>query len=182
MVTEINFLEEKSNRNSRLLLYGLIFLVLVILAGVLIFIQRNGLESRVEQNEQKIAETEARIISFQDEHADARQLQQVLEDLAAVQAERVPVLEVYDEALNLMEDEARLSYFSYGEEGGHIIEAEFQQMEGAAAYLEQLQNSPYVTNVQLDSLSREDEGFYGIFSFKVDEGEWIGGADDAEME
>lgn len=149
---EINFLEKKENKYAFPLLCLGVFILLIIIATVTLFVQKNLLMSNVEENQVKVEALEKELLVLQNEVSDRQLLQKVEKDMENLLVEETPSYPLFQEITQLLPNDKHLEAYEMSEHGEVMIESHFKVLEDIASYIEMVDQLTYVEEVTISEI------------------------------
>lgn len=159
MNTEINFLEKKSNKYAAPVLLGIVFVILLLSAVYILFVQKENAQASIESERSKIEQIEKLLMEHQKENASAQQLQELQRDIKNIKAEALPAAALYNQLLGLLSTPDQLMGFNLEGDDQFIVDAEFATLEDVSGYVASLLEQNYVTDAQLTGVSLADSSY-----------------------
>lgn len=170
MLVEINLLPQKAEKNKTLIWLSILTVMILLIGGFVLYWFKEKNETKIEGLEQQIATTQ-QLIAVEQEKVDSSETSTSLKELeSTVQwakdypIKTVPIIQKLTRALP---EKGYLQTLTYEEVGTINLTVQFETSREAAYYLNSLQESDWVTSVNLLNLNAVT-GFYDK-QFKEDE-------------
>ena len=155
MVPEINLLpkiERKQSSNLVLILGGVLFGVLVLFLSMQLFSLKKDI-SALSSEETQLVEQRDVLVAQVSSSASAQEAQGTLaSSVTFVESISYPVSPLIDEVHRLLLENTYLRDYQFGETGVDLV-VDFETMNDLSVFVENLLNSPYFTDVQVQSIS-----------------------------
>ncbi|WP_156291457.1 hypothetical protein [Oceanobacillus salinisoli] len=168
MNSEINFMKKQPKKHTTFLWTGILSLILLIIVSGVIVLQKNNLQSEIESLESKRAQIESVLMENQDRIRSDRVLQQLRQEVMALEAEMFPAVALYKETLQLLQSPGNLIGYDFSTENQFTTEAEFTSLQEVANYLRSLEEKAYITDSQLNSAGLYESMYQATLTVTVD--------------
>lgn len=169
MNVEINFLDIKVNRKLAPYVFTLLIVLVLSLVVGAIYFQGNTLNNEIADNKKIFAQLEESISEYQVNSADQRnliQLQKTVDDLIL---NSLPSVSLYQNVRALLDNEDQLKYYQQNSQHQFMLETSFADFISVSAFVTDLLELSYVTDVHLDSVNRLAKGYEANITVTFDE-------------
>ena len=163
MNTEINLLELKQKKYTIPLMFGAIFLALLIIVVTILFVQKNDYTSKLEVEKNKLEQMEAELLSYQQVMVSEQRWKQLLEKIQSIQEQRLPVVALQEDMMSILPSQSNMVTYLFS--GGNTLEIEvsFQTIDDASHYVTQMKEKPYTVDVDLTYLNQIESYYQANF-------------------
>lgn len=167
MNTEINLLENERKKYTVPLIFGSIFLVLLIIAGSILLFQKNHYSSILEGEKDKLAQMEVELLNHQQVIVSENRRQQLLEAIQSIQNHKLPVVALHEDIISLLPPKSQMVAYQFSAENELEVEASFPTIHEASQFVTQVIEKPYSADVDMTYLNQIESSYQVSFIIKL---------------
>ncbi|MFD1038119.1 PilN domain-containing protein [Virgibacillus byunsanensis] len=167
MNTEINLLEKQPNKYIAPVVFGILFILLMVGIFAFLLIQKNNYESQIENQESKIAQINTLLMEHQEDTSSERNLKQLEQAITSLQAEKLPIVELYKRVIGLLTSPQQLIDYDFTEENELIMNASFDNLNDVADFVTRLLEQPFIDDTELTSIRNVESAYQATLTISL---------------
>ncbi|MCZ0702405.1 type IV pilus assembly protein PilN [Natronobacillus azotifigens] len=167
MLVEINLLPEKPKKNYLILSIAgtsIVVGLLLFLSGVIYYNSLNREIERVEKSIETVVEMQT--LAMQEQSTD-RTDQLLGETVTWLEAQQLSSTKVLDSLVHQLPSDGSFVNYYYSDDAEVELTARFSEERDVSSYLHNLDQSPMVTNIVVNTIQQGDNEYVASFSIRL---------------
>lgn len=163
MNTEINLLEYEPKKYMKPLLFGLIFIVLLMMAVTILLVQKNHYHSLLEFEQNTLGQMEAELLDHQQVIVSEQRRKQLHDMIQSIQDQRLPVVTLQEDIMSMLPSQSKMVTYQFHGGDRLELEADFLSLDDASQFVALLNEKSYTVDVDLVYVNQIESNYQANF-------------------